>query len=378
MDQRIARGWLTLYFLTEAVSAITPPGLGVKVNWLVRIFAWRSKQSAIVRWSVVFGLFGLALAARHAMGFLHGGIPWLIFFPVLLMVTVVFGWAEALVVLVLSVIAGVYLFLPPGMDLLPVGWVVVGGFSIGIIGALKSLAEELAEANERQRLLFQEMQHRIANTLQSVVGVLDSANRKIDRTNTEAKDILEEEMRRIMASADIHRRLNDPRLFELGLASITRDAVATVIDADSINVSIEVEEVRLSSDQMSTITMLVIEFAYNAQKHVFERGLGSNFALSLKPLPDGHAVLSVTDDGPGWSQDHAGDTERTLGQSIIWGLAHQLGGILSVKSEKGTEVNVVFPTMVENLSPANHPARQSVRPVKQYDKVTNGNEGIGG
>lgn len=97
-------------------------GWGFKVTWLVRIFAWRSKQSAIVRWSVVFGLFGLALAARHAMGFLHGGIPWLIFFPVLLTVTTVFGWVEALVVLVLSVSASVYLFLPPGMNLLPVGW----------------------------------------------------------------------------------------------------------------------------------------------------------------------------------------------------------------------------------------------------------------
>lgn len=378
MDQQIASGWLPLYFLTEADSAIKPPGLGGKVNWLVRIFAWRSKESAIVRWSVVFGLFGLALATRHAIGFLHGGIPWLIFFPVLLIVTVVFGRAEALVVLVLSVIAGVYLFLPPGMNLLPVGWVVVGVFSIGVIGALKTLAEELAEANERQRLLFREMQHRIANTLQSVVGVLDSANRKIDRTNTEAKNILEEEMRRIMASADIHRRLNDPRLFELGLASIIRDAVATVIDADSINVSIDVEEVKLSSDQMTATTMLVIEFAYNAQKHVFERGLGSNFTLSLKPLLDGRAALSVTDDGPGWSQSSACHTERTLGQSIIRGLANQLGGTLSVKSEKGTKVNVVFPTMMENRSPANKPRRRLVRPVKQYDKVTNGNEEIGG
>src|SRR5258708_3496109 len=140
---------------------------------LLRIMAWGSTQPAIIRWLVVFGLFGFALVAGHAMGFLHGGVPWLIFFPVLLIVTAVFGWMEALVVLVLSVMAGVYLFLPPGMDLLPVGWVLVGGFSIGIIGALKSVAQELAAANERQRVLFQEMQHRVANTLQSVVGILN-------------------------------------------------------------------------------------------------------------------------------------------------------------------------------------------------------------
>src|SRR5882757_6643903 len=130
--------WLTLYFHKNTSSAMRGRGWGIKMNWLMRIIAWRSKQPAIIRWLAVFGLYGVALAARFAMGFLHGGVPWLIFFPVLLIVTVVFGWMEGLVVLVLSVLAGIYLFLPPGMDLLPVGWVVVGGFSIGIIGALKS------------------------------------------------------------------------------------------------------------------------------------------------------------------------------------------------------------------------------------------------
>ena len=312
------------------------------MHWLTRAIAWRSKQSAIVRWSVAFGLFGFALAARFSMGFLHGGVPWLIFFPVLLIVSVLFDWLEAVVVLVLSVIAGVFLFLPPGMSLLPVGWVLVGGFSIGVIGALKSLVEKLTQANERQRLLFQEMQHRIANTLQSVVGTLELVDRRMDRSHEEAKAILHESMRRISASADTHRRLNDPTLFTQGLGSLLPHAVATIIDGNTTGVTFEIETLDLTFDQMSLITMLVIEAANNAQKHVFARGLGDEFSVSLHAMENGCAVLTVKDDGPGWPRTASEASGGTLGQTIIQSLVDQLGGRLRVKADGGTEVSVVF------------------------------------
>ena len=39
---------------------------------------------------------------------------------------------------------------------------------------------QLAEANERQRVLFQELQHRVANTLHSIAGTLEIAMSKIE------------------------------------------------------------------------------------------------------------------------------------------------------------------------------------------------------
>ena len=90
-------------------------------------------------------------------------------------------------------------------------------------------------ANERQRVLFLELQHRVANTLQSVSGTLEIARRRIDTEPAEAKRILEDAVSRILASADVHRRLNDPTLFEQGLLSILRDAVPTVIDGHRLN-----------------------------------------------------------------------------------------------------------------------------------------------
>ena len=334
--------------------------MGDQMNWLVRIMAWRWKQPAVARWLAVFALYAVALVARLILGKLYGGTPSLTFYPVILVAALVFGWKEAAVVLGLSVIAGLYLFLPSGMYLLPVGWVLVAGLTIAIVGGLRTVAQQLADANERQRILFQELQHRVANTLQSVVGTLDQARRRIDRAPDEAKTILDDGMRRILASADVHRRLNDPTLFEQGLDSILPHAVATVIDGNSINVSFEIAPLDLTFDQMSLVTMLVIEFANNAQKHVFERHLGRNFRVVLKALPDDDAMVSVTDDGPGWAQSDPGDDQRTLGQTIIQALSDQLGGTLSVESGKGTEISVVFPTPFRSRASATDHGRREI------------------
>ena len=96
--------------------------------------------------------------------------------------------------------------------------------------------------NERQRVLFQELQHRVANTLHSMAGTLEIAMSKIDSAPAEAGRILERAMRRISLLSDMHRCLNNPTLFDKGFSSILNDAVATAIDSHSTYISFQVDE----------------------------------------------------------------------------------------------------------------------------------------
>jgi two-component sensor histidine kinase len=124
---------------------------------------------------------------------------------------------------------------------------------------LKALAEQLAEANERQRLLFQELQHRVANTLQGTAGKLERVRRTIGSRPAEAANMLEEAIGRMSASAEMHRHLHDPAVLNNGLESMLREVMATVIDQASVTVNLKVEELDLSLDQKSVIAMLVME-----------------------------------------------------------------------------------------------------------------------
>jgi two-component sensor histidine kinase len=318
-----------------------------KLNVMQRflnILAWRSRQPPLGRWGAAVFLSLLALLVRLGLGGLHGANPALAFYPAILLAAVFLGWREATLVLGLSVAAGIYLFLSPGLYLLPIGWTAIGGLNIGIITALIAAAEELAAANERQRILFQEAQHRVANTLQAVVSTLEIARRRIASSPEEAARLLEEAIQRFIASGDVHRRLSDPKLFRRALGSILQDAVFTVIDNQTVNLLFDIEELDLSFDQMSTITMLVIEIANNAQKHVFQGGHGSMFSVSLKALPDRRAMLAIRDDGPGMAPfADAGPTENRLGLRIVRGLVNELFGTFSVTPGKGTQVVVEFP-----------------------------------
>ena len=318
--------------------------MGSVTQRFLQVLAWRSSQPAVIRWLAALGLVIVAVAARFGLGALHGANPAVVFYPEILLAAVLLGWKEALLVLALSVAVGVFLFLPPGMYLLPVGWFLIGGLNIAIIAGLKLLAEQLAASNERQKILFQELQHRVANTLQAVVGTVEIAKRRISSAPAEATKLLDEMGHRLAASADVHRHLHDPAVFSRGLEGVLRDAVVTVIDRRTVDLTFDVDELDLTFDQMSTITMLVIEAANNAQKHVFQHGHGSQFSVSLKEVPAGRATLTVRDDGPGQPvTNDRGPVERGLGLRIVEGLVHQIGGTLRIGSGQGTQIEVEFP-----------------------------------
>ena len=308
------------------------------------ILGWRSRQTPLFRWGGAILLFLVALSARFAFGNLHGVNSALTVYPIILLASVLLGWKEALLILGLLVVAGEYLFFSSSTYLIPVAWLFVGGLNIAVVAALSALAEELAAANRRQRVLFRETQHRVANTLQAVVGTLEAARRRMKSAPDGAAKLMDEAAQRFAASADVHRRMSDLTLFERSLRSILEDVVSSIIDRHTVNLAFDVEEPDLTFEQMSIIAMLVIEAANNSQKHVFRQGRGSNFSISLQALPDRRAMLAIRDDGPGLAQSlDTEPKEQRLGFRIIRELAIELGGTYSVTPGSGTEIIVEFP-----------------------------------
>lgn len=314
------------------------------MGWVLGLLAWRSGQPWLVRWLEASALFGAAFALRYALGWSGGAIPFLTFYPAILVAALLLGWQEAVFLMVLSIAAAWYVFLPPEMDFLPIGWALAATFNIAIISALKILALDLAESNERQRILFQELQHRVANTLQATIARLHILKHTLETDPMETAGVLDNAIRQMSASANIHRRLHDPTLFSGGPERMLRDVVGSVMHGTAVQATFQVEELDLSLDQLSIIAMLVIELTNNAMKHVFQPHLGAHLQVKLVALPGQRAMLAIKDDGPGTKTfSNSTPSGRNLGMQIIQGLAEQIEGSFTMKHDQGTEVVVVFP-----------------------------------
>lgn len=315
---------------------------------MIKIMAWRSGQPAILRWLLTLLLFGAAITARTKLGSLHGANPALTFYPAIIITATFLGWREATLLLILSVSFGAYLFLPSGLYLMPIAWIFVGGLNILIITTLKTVAQKLQIAVDEQRTLFAELQHRVANTLQSAAGSIELAKRLIGASPLRAAATLDEASRLVWAAAEVHRRLNDPVLVRTALGPILHDAVASVIDPQRIKLVFDIERLDLSLDQMSTLTMIIIECAHNAQKHVFANGQGSTFQVSLRTLRPDSGVLVIRDDGPGMASAPDAPESQKLGQKLIQRLAAKLRGTATLTPGNGTEIVISFPLDTTN------------------------------
>ncbi|CAJ0892482.1 hypothetical protein AMST5_04224 [freshwater sediment metagenome] len=194
-----------------------------------------------------------------------------------------------------------------------------------------------------QETLFAELQHRVANNLQLVVALLRHAQRNL-RNPVVAAETLSAAEDRIMAMAQLHRRLNDGTAYDRGLEPLLREMIASAFRELPVTVRIDVSGASdLTIDQMTAMTLLVNEAALNAAKHVFSKGLGTRFEVSLAKDDNGRLHLNIKDDGPGMAQTT--DTETgSLGMGIMEAFATQLGGSLEVGRISGTSLTVNFKT----------------------------------
>jgi two-component sensor histidine kinase len=111
--------------------------------------------------------------------------------------------------------------------------------------------------------------------------------------------------------------------------------------AHKLDIVLDVENIRLSSDQAVSAGMVVTELVTNAYKYAYPQGHKGIIRVSFLRCGEGKAVLSVEDDGIGWQQ--SGSPKGTgLGTRIIKAMAASLGtGIDYINRDVGTRAELI-------------------------------------
>jgi hypothetical protein len=77
---------------------------------VLRTLGWQWRRPTLAGWLEAAALFGVVLAIRSSLGSLYGAVPFLSFYPAILIAAALLGWKVAVFVLVLSLSAAWYFF----------------------------------------------------------------------------------------------------------------------------------------------------------------------------------------------------------------------------------------------------------------------------
>lgn len=207
------------------------------------------------------------------------------------------------------------------------------------------LAEKQKDDLVREKqVLLQELQHRVANSLQIIASVLMQSAKRVQ--SEETRRHLHDAHSRVMSIATLQKQLAVSELKEVKLrtyfADLCQSISASMID-DSKRLALEscVDDTTTNSDVSVSMGLIVTELVINSIKHAFQdRNTGGRITVSFSAGEGGSWLLSVADNGSGMpTGKDAG--KPGLGTGIVEALAKQLEATVTVyDANPGTRVEV--------------------------------------
>jgi two-component sensor histidine kinase len=206
------------------------------------------------------------------------------------------------------------------------------------------ISEKLKDDLLREKaILLQELQHRVANSLQIIASVLMQGARKV--RSEKARGHLRDARNRVMSIATMQRQLAASRLGDVELRDYFTELCASIAasmisDHDQLTLNVSVDDSVTKADISVSLGLIVTELVINALKHAFPRYRKGSIQVDYRA--QGSAwTLSVRDTGVGMPKDPA-SAKPGLGTGIVEALAKQLGAAVEVAAAKpGTRVAIV-------------------------------------
>ena len=202
-----------------------------------------------------------------------------------------------------------------------------GGNIVGAINMLIDISER-KQAETHQRVLLNELNHRVKNNMQMMQSLLDGAAKQV--RGPEERAIFEEAGRRVVAMAAAQRVLYSTiSAIRFDADEVLAAVCRTVQETFLSNVTVIREKAygELSNDVAMPLALILNELMTNAVKYGKVGGRDTIIRVGLIEK-DGRFTLYVEDDGPGF--DLAAIRNQSSGLRLVEGLARQLRGQFEV------------------------------------------------
>jgi two-component sensor histidine kinase len=209
------------------------------------------------------------------------------------------------------------------------------------VDRLRAGDELRARAADVERL-FRELQHRVKNNLQVIIGLVQLQARRA--VTPEAQGALRVVRQRVDALRLLHDKLylaGDVDRVDLG--AYLGELAGTLLrfhaaEEKRVRLVLEMRPEVVPPEQAAPLGLIVNEFITNSLKYAFDGGNGT-IGLRLEGARGGELRVTLWDDGRGLPAERSGGT----GMRLMEGLARQLSARLDWSSAgSGTRLTLLF------------------------------------
>jgi two-component sensor histidine kinase len=196
----------------------------------------------------------------------------------------------------------------------------------------------------QQKILLQEMQHRVANSLQIIASILTLKARRV--SSEETRHHLHDARQRVMSVAQVQSHLNvtgrfdqvEVRTYLTNLcASLGRSMIS---DSQPIAISVAADDSVVGSDKAVSIGLVIAELVINAVKYAFpSHRTDAAVTVFYESIGEGWR-LTVSDNGVGKDADALPPTEGGLGTFLVQALIKQLGAEMTMITSPGMTISI--------------------------------------
>jgi PAS domain S-box-containing protein len=215
----------------------------------------------------------------------------------------------------------------------------------------RTVERQVQELMQEKDMLLDEIQHRVANSLQIIASILLMKARTVQSEETRLQ--LEDAHKRVLSVAAVQKHLHDTgrgKAIEIAtyLSRLCETLAQSMIgDSRPITIKVVADAGTVVSHQAVSLGLIVTELVMNALKHAFPGEKPDAAIVVTYKVADTDWKLTISDNGTG-KLDSGPSQKKSLGglgTSLVQALAKQLDAQMATASDShGTAVSVTHAT----------------------------------
>ncbi|NLR77229.1 histidine kinase dimerization/phosphoacceptor domain -containing protein [Chitinophaga eiseniae] len=206
--------------------------------------------------------------------------------------------------------------------------------------------ELLQKLVDEKEWLLKEIHHRVKNNLQIIISLLNTQSLYLD--NADAIAAIKNSQHRMYAMSLIHQRLyHTDNLGAIDMNWYIRELAGFMQESfdngSRISFSINSDVMLLDVVQAVPLGLILNEAVSNAIKYAFPGNRKGAVSITCKKDETQYCSLTIADNGVGLPKHFVPEESRSLGMSLMKGLAEQLEGSFNIQSSPtGVSIQVLF------------------------------------